>query len=289
MMILLLLTMIYDYDNNVGVKAIASQRTTYTPTRWYTTRESRRSGRCDHIYIIHIIFIHIISMCWLTMMLYPFINLTTRSILLLLLLQGQLNLYDEFEKRTTATKITLIRKKPSSSSTAAAAAVSSQAPKPKKTAAPQCGKGKRKRRSAPAKLEAVPPVVVVSSSRRRGRLSVDVTAAGESPILLDADADVDVPMAISSDRDLQSSCASAPPTIQQCSSRGRALSADDDFADIYDSDGYYDSSSANRYHSNEDHLHNEDGNGAEQSNSTLDEPMDLQQEGQPIGNPSLDL
>lgn len=222
------------------------------------------------------------------MMRYPFINLTTRSILLL---QGQLNLYDEFEKRTTATKITLIRKKPSSSSSSStAAAVSSQATKPKKTAAaPQCGKGKRKRRSAPAKLEAAPPVVVASSSRRRGRLSVDVTAAGESPILLDADADIDVPMAISSDRDLQSSCASAPPTIQQCSRRGRALSADDDFADIYDSDGYYDSSSANRYHSNEDHLHNEDGNGAEQSNSTLDEPMDLQQEGQPIGNPSLDL
>ena len=101
-------------------------------------------------------------------------------------------------------------------------------------------------------------------------------AAGESLLHIDVDASVPTPVG-SSDQDLQPSCASAP--IQR--SRGRALSADDDFADLYDSDGHYDSS-ANGYQSIEEHLHNEDGNGADerdqclQSNSAFDQPMDLQ-------------
>ena len=114
-------------------------------------------------------------------------------------------------------------------------------------------------------------------------MSVDPVAAGDSLLFVTDASDVSVPMLV---EDLPS-CASEP--IQ----RSRGLSADDDFADIYDSDGCYDS--ANGYcQSNEDHLHNEDGNRADergqcmQSNSTLDEPMDLQQE-QPIEYPSLDL
>ena len=38
-----------DDNNNNYVAAIASQRTTYTPTRWCTTRESRRNGRYDDL------------------------------------------------------------------------------------------------------------------------------------------------------------------------------------------------------------------------------------------------
>jgi len=170
-----------------------------------------------------------------------------------------MNLYEEFEKKTTATKITLIRKKPISSTTTARSQVS----KPKKMG---CGGsqqlcGKRKRRSAPAKLKTAPPVVVSSSSRRRGRRAVDAAAADESIV---------VPIAAAVN--LDQSYASEP------NHHSGARSADDDFADIYDSDGFYEST--NGYQSNEEDL-NENGDRADDRDQCLQSKSDL--------NGSLDL
>ena len=143
-----------------------------------------------------------------------------------------MNLYDEFERKTTATKITMIRKKPLSGARP-------QACKSAKTAPPSCGK--RKRLTSLKTKAVAPPGVASTSSRRRGR--------GVSAISAALDDQQDHHAHIGGDH-----------------------SADDDFADLYDSDGYYDSK--NRCDSPEDDDTSRDGKGL-QTSSANDVPMVL--------------